>query len=151
MIQNTVEKFIHWLLTTDPRTAYVFGHRVYPVLAPQGATKTGAAGMRTFAVYRRLSTQRDTVDLNGGINASQVEVQIECYADSYVAAREAGSAVLSVVASYTGDAYGSKILTAMQSAESDEVAIPVDGKSTPIYALSQSFQIRLTESPNNRP
>jgi len=145
MLQNTVEKFAHWLLTTDPRTAYLLGHRVYPVLAPQGATKTGAAGLRTFAVYRRLSTQRDTVDLTGLINASQVELQVECYADSYAAAREAGSAVRSVLASYTGDAYGSKILTVVQSSESDEVAVPVDGKATPIYALSQSFQIRIAE------
>ena len=151
MIQNTVEKFIHWLLTTNPRTAYIFGHRVYPVLAPQGATKSGADGLRSFAVYRRLSTQRDTVDLTGSLNASQVEIQIECYADSYAAARDAGSEVLEVLASYTGDAYGSRILTVVQSAESDEVAVPVDGKATPIYALSQAFQIRLTESPNNRP
>ena len=145
MLNNTVEKFVHWLLTTDPRTAYVFGHRVYPVLAPQGATKTGPNGLRTFAVYRRLSTQRDTVDLTGMLNASQVELQVECYADSYAAAREAGSAVLQVIASYTGDAYGSKILCVVQSQESDEVAVPVDGKATPIYALSQSFQIRIAD------
>lgn len=145
MLQNIVEKFVHWLLTTDPRTAYVLGHRVYPVLAPQGATKAGVDGVRTFAVYRRLSTQRDTVDLTGLLNASQVEVQVECYADTYAAAREAGSAVTDVLASYTGDAYGSTILTVVQSAESDEVAVPVDGKATPIYALSQTFQIRLTE------
>lgn len=145
MLTNTVEKFAHWLLTTDPRTAYFLGHRVYPVLAPQGATRAGADGIKTFAVYRRLSTNRDTVDLTGLLNASQVEFQVECYAESYVAAREAGSAVLTVLASYTGDAYGSKILSVVQSAESDEVAVPVDGKSTPIYALSQTFTIRLTE------
>jgi hypothetical protein len=139
MLKNTVEKFAHWLLTTDPRSAYHLGHRVYPVLAPQGATKAGADGISTFAVYR------DTVDLTGLINASHVELQVECYADTYVAAREAGNAVFDVLASYTGDAYGSKILSVVQSAESDEVAMPVDGKATPIYALSQTFSIRLTE------
>jgi hypothetical protein len=145
MLKNTVEKFAHWLLTTDPRSAYHLGHRVYPVLAPQGATKAGADGISTFAVYRRLSTDRDTVDLTGLINTSHVELQVECYADTYVAVREAGNAVFDVLASYTGDAYGSKILSVVQSAESDEVAMPVDGKATPIYALSQTFSIRLTE------
>lgn len=145
MLANIVEKFVHWLLTTDPRSAYMLGHRVYPVLAPQGATKLGADGLRTFAVYRRLSTSRDTVDLTGATNASQAELQVECYADSYVAAREAGAAVLSVLASYTGDAYGSTIMSVVQTAESDEVAMPVDGKATPIYALSQTFSIRITE------
>lgn len=145
-MQDTPEKWLHWTLTSDPRTAAMFGFRVYPVIAPQGATRSQSGGVKTFAVYRRMSVNRDTVTLDSATEAPAVQIQVEAYAETYSEARAAGTVLREVLHTATGTVWGNKVLYSLLKSEQDDMAVPVDGKAMPIYGVAQTYEIRIAES-----
>lgn len=146
MQQDVPEKYVHWKMTSDPRTASLFGFRVYPVIAPQGATKAADGGVLTFAVFRRLSVNRDTKTLSIGVEEEAVAytIQLDTYAESYAAVREAANTVTSVLHGATESIWGSNVLYSLLKTEQDDIVVPVDGKSVPIYSVGQQYEIRVT-------
>lgn len=145
MQQDVPEKWVHWTLTSDPRTAALFGFRVYPSIAPQGATKAPDGGVLTFAVFRRQAAQWDTHSLEGygQRETVSVTVAVDVYADSYAEAREAASVVSTVLHGATGSSFGSTLLYSLQAGEQDDIVVPVDGKAMPLYAVGQTYDIRI--------
>lgn len=146
--QDVPEKWVHWALTSDPRSASILGFRVYPVLAPQGATKSDAGGVLTFAVFRRQAVNWDTttLDLAATQNTLVVTVAVDLYAESYAAARNAASVVSSVLHGATGSRFGSTLLSSLQRSEQDDIVMPVDGKAMPLYAVGQTYEIRVAKT-----
>lgn len=146
MQQDVPEKYVHWKMTSDPRTASLFGFRVYPVIAPQGATKAADGGLLTFAVFRRLSVNRDTKTLAIGVEEEAVAytIQLDTYAESYAAVREAANTVTSVLHGATESLWGSNVLYSLLKTEQDDIVVPVDGKAMPIYSVGQQYEIRVT-------
>jgi hypothetical protein len=145
-MQDLPEKWVHWTLTSHPLTAATFGFRVYPVIAPQGATRSDTGGTKTFCIYKRISTNRDTVTLVPTLEAPAVQIQLEIYAETYAAAREAAGVVRQTLHTATGSAFGNTVLYSLHKTESDDIAIPVDGKAMPIYSVVQSYEIRVAET-----
>jgi hypothetical protein len=145
-MQDLPEKWLHWKLTTDAETATILGFRVYPHIAPQGATRAEAGGLRTFAVYRRTSTNRDTVTLVPSLEAPAVQIQLEVYAETYAAARDAAAVLRRVLHTATGSAFGNTVLYSLHKSESDDIVVPIDGKAMPIYSVLQTYEIRIAET-----
>ena len=146
MIQQDVpEKWIHWKLTSDPRSAATFQFRVYPIIAPQGATKSPSGGILAFAIFKRLSTNRDTKTLAIGeeVEAVAYTLQVDVYAETYAAVREAASVVTAVLHGATESTWGSTVLYSLLKTEQDDLVVPVDGKEAPIYAVGQQYEIRV--------
>lgn len=146
MIQQDVpEKWLHWKLTSDPKTAALFGFRVYPIIAPQGATKSAGGGILDFAIFKRLSTQRDTRSLASGPEEEAVvcTLQLDIYAETYARVREAAAAAASVLHGATESAWGSNVLSSLLKTEQDDLVVPVDGKEAPIYSVGQQYDIRV--------
>jgi hypothetical protein len=143
--QDVPEKWLHWKLTSDPRTAEQFGFRVYPVIAPQGATRSPAGGILTFAIFKRLSQQRDTKSLDIGPEdeAPAYSIQLDIYAESYAQVRAAAAAAITVLHGATEQAFGSTVLYSLLKTEQDDLVVPVDGKETPIYSVGQQYDIRV--------
>ncbi len=148
MQQDVPEKYVHWKLTSDPRTANLFGFRVYPIIAPQGATKADNGGVLTFAVFRRLSTNRDTKTLAIGQEEEAVAytIQVDSYAESYAAVREVANTVTSVLHGATESLWGSNVLSSLLKTEQDDIVVPVDGKAMPLYSVGQQYEIRVTST-----
>lgn len=147
MIQQDVpEKWLHWKLTSDPRTAALFGFRVYPIIAPQGATRSPAGGVLAFVIFKRLSTNRDTKSLAIGSEDEAVAytIQADVYAETYAAVREAASVVTAVLHGATERTWGSIVLYSLMKTEQDDLVVPVDGKEAPIYSVGQQYEIRVT-------
>jgi hypothetical protein len=146
--QDVPEKYVHWKLTSDPRTANLFGFRVYPIIAPQGATKADNGGVLTFAVFRRLSTNRDTKTLAIGQEEEAVAytIQVDSYAESYAAVREVANTVTSVLHGATESLWGSNVLSSLLKTEQDDIVVPVDGKAMPLYSVGQQYEIRVTST-----
>ena len=136
---------MHWKLTSDPRTASLFEFRVYPIIAPQGATKADNGGVLTFAVFRRLSANRDSRSLAVGPEEEAVvyTIQVDSYAESYAAVREAANIVTSVLHGATEAIWGSNVLSSLLKTEQDDIVVPVDGKAMPIYSVGQQYDIRV--------
>jgi len=149
MIQHEVpEKWVHWALVSDPRTAALFGFRVYPIIAPQGATKSDTGGVLTFAIFKRQSAQWDTHHL-GPMPQDEtvlVTVGVDVYAETYAAAREAATVVTQVLHGATGSRFGNTLLYSLQTSEQDDIVVPADGKAMPLYAVGQTFEIRVAQA-----
>lgn len=148
MQQDVPEKYLHWKLTSDPRTASLFGFRVYPIIAPQGATKGDNGGVLTFAVFRRLSANRDTKSLAIGFEEEAVAytIQIDSYAETYAAVRDAADAVTRVLHGATEQVWGSTVFYSLLKTEQDDIVVPVDGKAMPLYSVGQQYEIRVTST-----
>jgi hypothetical protein len=148
MIQQDVpEKWVYWKLTSDPRTAAHFGFRVYPIIAPQGATRSDSGGVLTFAVFKRQSATWDTttIDLEASANTMVTAVAVDIYAETYAAARDAANAAASVLRGATGFQFGSMLISSLPNSEQDDIVVPVDGKGLPIYAVGQVYEIRIEQ------
>jgi len=148
MIQQDVpEKWVYWKLTSDPRTAAHFGFRVYPIIAPQGATRSDSGGVLTFAVFKRQSATWDTTTIDSDASANTIasSVAVDVYAETYALAREAANAVTAVLRGATGFQFGSMLISSLPTSEQDDIVVPVDGKGLPIYAVGQVYEIRVTQ------
>lgn len=147
MIQQDVpEKWVHWKLTSDPRSAAVLGFRVYPIIAPQGATKSSAGGIMTFAIFKRQSVNRDTKTLTIGTEEEAVAytIGVDIFAESYALVRDAASVVTAVLHGATESNWGSTVFYSLLKSEQDDLVVPVDGKEAPLYAVGQTYEIRVT-------
>ena len=151
--QDIAEKWVHWTLVSDPRTAEKFAFRVYPVIAPQGATKGESGGVLTFAVFKRQSAgfvDTTTLDTLTGVNAFpdaiSTTVSIDIYAETYAEAREAASVVTRVLHGATGSTFGATVVYSLQQSEQDDIVVPVDGKAMPLYAVGQTYEIRVAQN-----
>lgn len=140
-----VEEFVYWRLVSDPRTAGWFAFRVSPVVAEEGATITANGDVLPFAVYRRISAQRDVaLDLNEP-DAPVVTIAVDAYAGTYADAKAAAAAVLSVIHKATEPGFGTRLLVALHQTEQDDIAIPVNGKEVPVYSVTQTFAISFND------
>lgn len=146
--QDVPEKWTHWKLTSDPRAAAIFGFRVYPIIAPQGATKAPNGGVLTFAIFKRLSVNRDTKTLTIGQEEEAVAytIQVDVYAETYAAVREAASVVQATLHGATESVWGSNVLYSLLKTEQDDLVVPVDGKEAPLYSVGQQYEIRVTDT-----
>ena len=91
-MSSELEKGIYTLLSTNsPLTSA--GTRVYPSL-PQGVTFPAIR-------YTRVSTTR-TLALNANVGVTNATVQIDCFAQSYSAAKALADAVRVILHGYTG-------------------------------------------------
>ncbi len=77
---NNVEAVLYSKLTSFAGVTALVADRVYPLLAPQDIT-------RPFITYQRISSPR-IKNLQGASYTAQTRFQIDCYALSYMAARE---------------------------------------------------------------
>lgn len=148
-MQDIAEKYALWKLITDPRSALLLGFRVFPVIAPQAATKAmdGSGRVLTFAIVKRLTEYRDTVSLTlDQDEAPEFSVGVDCYAETYFEVRAVASEVRRVLHQATETAWGSNVLYSLHKAGMDDMVIPSDGKAVPLYSYSQTFDIRVAES-----
>ncbi len=146
-MQDAPERYIHWKLTSDPASADLLGFRVYPIIAPQGATRSDAGGVLSFAVYKRISTTRDTVTLTlDGAEAPAIQIQVDLYAETYGEARRVAAVVSNVLHRATASGWGNTVLYVLQKAEQDDLVVPIDGKAMPIYSVGQTYEVRIAES-----
>ena len=146
MIEEQIEGWVHWTLVSSPRTAAWFGFRVTPIVATQGTTRGPDGSILPFAAYKLLSTDaRPYLDL-AEPEAPTVQVTVEIYAETYDAAKAAAAATRAVLHRATGRGFGNTVYFSLLQSASDDIAVPVDGKGVPLYAVTQTYEIRSQES-----
>lgn len=144
-MEPAIEEFVYWRIVSDPRTAAWFGFRVSPVVAEEGATITPDGDVLPFAVYRRISAQREVALNLAEMDSPVVTIAVDAYAGTYAAAKAAAAAVLSVLHKATEPGFGTNLLVSLQKTEQDDIAIPVNGKEVPVYSVTQTFDISFAE------
>jgi hypothetical protein len=147
-MQDIAEKYAVWKLTSDPGVAMHLGFRVYPIIAPQGATRQCDGTVKTFAVVKRIAEYRDTVPLTLGMDgeAPAMTVTVDVYAETHVECRAAATAVRKALHQATESTWGSTVLYSLHKSGMDDMVVPSDGKAVPLYSYSQTFEIRVAET-----
>lgn len=145
MIATSIEAAVHWLLISDPRTAAWFGFRVTPVVATQGTTRADDGGILPFAVFKIVSTDEQVFLDLGEAPPTAIVVAVEVYAETYDAVKAAAAAVRSVLSRATGTRYGATMYFSLLQSGTDDIAVPVDGKGLPLYAVTLTFAVRIQE------
>ena len=146
MIEEQVEGWVHWTLVSSPRTAAHFGFRVTPIVATQGTTRGPDGSILPFACYKVISTEiKPYLDLTTP-EPSIIQVTVEVYAETYDEVKAAAGATRAVLHRATGTAFGNIVYFSLLQSASDDIAVPVDGKGAPLYAVTQTYEIRSQES-----
>lgn len=146
MIESAVEKWVYFSLVSDPRTAAWFGLRVTPIVAIQGTTRDASGAVLPFATYKRVSTNVEPyLDLSTP-EAPAVQITVDIHAETYEQVKPAAEAVRSVLHRATVPAYGTTLAFSLLKVEADDIAVPTDGKGVPLYAVTQTYEIRFQES-----
>ncbi|MEY9196636.1 hypothetical protein ABIA16_001752 [Sinorhizobium fredii] len=89
------------LLTGDARVKQLAGTKVHWVRAPQGT-------VTPFAVLQVISS-RDDYHAQGPSGLTDARVQVDAYAESYLAAKRLSDAILAVLSGYRGTVSGVRL------------------------------------------
>lgn len=150
MIQDSVEMYVYRALVSDPRTAAWFGFRVTPVVATQGTTRAADGSVLPFCTFKMIDKSDQNLDLTPfDEQTSQVQavtISLDIYAETYEQVKPAAAAVRSVLHRATGTAYGATLILSVQKSESDDIAVPTDGKGVPLYAVTQTYELQISAS-----
>jgi hypothetical protein len=88
-----MEQALYTRLSTYAGLVALVSTRIYPLVAPQNATKP-------YITYSRISTQRE-YSYSGYSNLQRVRFQISCYAETYAAAKAIAIQVMAAVEAWT--------------------------------------------------
>lgn len=121
-------------LRNSARVAEVIDDRIYPVIAP-------ASAQVPFAVWRRLSVQRD-MTLSGPLGMPNVSMAVDIYASTYAAARDIADRFREVLDGWRGG-MGDYIHVSLVTltAESDGFIQLAGGELPPVYNCNQTWSI----------
>ena len=109
----------------------------FPMIAPQGQPLP-------IVIYRRMRTTRER-HLTSGAGMPVASFALSVYANTYAAGKAIASDIRTQLDNFTGEASGVTINRCQIEDESDEVELPSDGNSKPVYIVSMSFEVCFTE------
>lgn len=111
---------------------------VYPVLASQNAPFP-------LVVYRRTGTKRDR--LMSGMNvAPMATFLVAIVAETYSQVKEIAVSVRVACDNFTGISQGVTIVSTALVSEQDNMELPFEGQSKPLYRVDQVYEVRFQES-----
>lgn len=136
-----IEQALHDKLADTAGVSALVGSRIYPLLAPQRAT-------RPYVTYQRISTERDFA-LDGGVGRAQGRIQIDAWAETQLGARAVADAIRAALHGFTGDIAwgGSPAATAtIRACRLVDERDFIDDEAQPrLYRISMDFLIAWDE------
>lgn len=129
-----IENAIYARLTGFAGFTALCSSRVYPVAAPQGAT-------RPYVTYQQVSRQpiRSTSGASGG---TRPRAQIDCWGDTYTSARAVAKQVRLALDNFRGTAGGVTVRAASLESELDLKDTEVEPK---LFRVSLDFFFHIDE------
>lgn len=129
----SIETAIRTILTGDTDVTALVSTRIYPLAAPQSATKP-------FIVY-----EVDTVDpidsLSGHSGLSFAEFSVSMWDDSYSTVKDVAAKVRIALLDFSGTSDTIVIDWVRHDNSSDQTAWSGDGGEFPLYGIEQSFRV----------
>lgn len=109
----------------------------FPLTAPQGQALP-------IVIYRRTGTSRERTLANAiGLPVASFEINI--YSLTYAEAKSISEEIRSALDEYVGSNAGVVIERSTMTDESDDIDLPTDGQSKPIYIVALNFEVRFQE------
>lgn len=109
----------------------------FPLTAPQGQSLP-------IVIYKRTGTSRERTLANAiGLPVASFEINI--YSLTYAEAKSLSEEIRSALDSYIGTNAGVVVERSTMTDESDDIDLPTDGQSKPIYIVALNFEVRFQE------
>ena len=109
----------------------------FPLTAPQGQALP-------IVIYKRTGTSRERTLANAiGLPVASFEINI--YSLTYAEAKSISEEIRSALDEYVGSNAGVVVERSTMTDESDDIDLPTDGQSKPIYIVSLNFEVRFQE------
>ena len=109
----------------------------FPLTAPQGQALP-------IVIYKRTGTSRERT-LANAIGLPVASFEINVYSLTYAEAKSLSEEIRSALDEYTGTNAGVVVERSNMTDESDDIDLPTDGQSKPIYIVSLNFEVRFQE------
>lgn len=110
------------------------GLAAFPIQPPEGR-------QAPFAVFTREGTDRDLDFEDGTTGAVSGEFTVEVFCDGYLDGKGLADTVRAAVNNFSGVAYGATIDRVQLADERDGPPVLLNGRSTPTYAIEQTYTI----------
>lgn len=109
----------------------------FPLTAPQGQALP-------IVIYKRTGTSRERTLANAiGLPVASFEINI--YSLTYAEAKSISEEIRSALDEYVGTNAGVVVERSTMTDESDDIDLPSDGQSKPIYIVALNFEVRFQE------
>ncbi len=109
----------------------------FPLTAPQGQALP-------IVIYKRTGTSRERT-LANAIGLPVASFEINVYSLTYAEAKSLSEEIRSALDEYVGTNAGVVVERSTMTDESDDINLPNDGQSKPIYIVALSFEVRFQE------
>jgi hypothetical protein len=109
----------------------------FPLTAPQGQALP-------IVIYKRTGTSRERT-LANAIGLPVASFEINVYSLTYAEAKSISEEIRSALDEYVGTNAGVTVERSTMTDESDDIDLPTDGQSKPIYIVALNFEVRFQE------
>ena len=109
----------------------------FPLTAPQGQALP-------IVIYKRTGTSRERT-LANAIGLPVASFEINVYSLTYAEAKSLSEEIRSALDEYVGTNAGVVVERSTMTDESDDIDLPSDGQSKPIYIVALNFEVRFQE------
>ena len=109
----------------------------FPLTAPQGQALP-------IVIYKRTGTSRERT-LANAIGLPVASFEINVYSLTYAEAKSLSEEIRSALDEYVGTNAGVVVERFTMTDESDDIDLPTDGQSKPIYIVALNFEVRFQE------
>ena len=109
----------------------------FPLTAPQGQSLP-------IVIYKRTGTSRERT-LANAIGLPVASFEINVYSLTYAEAKSLSEEIRSALDEYVGTNAGVVVERSTMTDESDDIDLPSDGQSKPIYIVALNFEVRFQE------
>jgi hypothetical protein len=109
----------------------------FPLTAPQGQALP-------IVIYKRTGTSRERT-LANAIGLPVASFEINVYSLTYAEAKSISEEIRSALDEYVGTNAGVVVERSTMTDESDDIDLPTDGQSKPIYIVALNFEVRFQE------
>ena len=109
----------------------------FPLTAPQGQALP-------IVIYKRTGTSRERT-LANAIGLPVASFEINVYSLTYAEAKSLSEEIRSALDEYVGTNAGVVVERSTMTDESDDIVLPSEGQSKPIYIVALNFEVRFQE------
>lgn len=130
---SDIGKDIRTYLQTQSDVTAIIGTRMFPRVLPQGESLP--------AIVFSLVTSTSEHKITGASSGVRAIVQLDCYAETHIAANDLSEKVRLALHGYSGTAGSSTIGSSLLENKREMFDAPTDGSDVPAYRVMMEWEI----------
>ena len=134
-----IEQAVYSVLAADSAVAALVSTRIYPTIAPEGASLP-------FLAYRRVETEHVQTKSRTLDDLARARVEVRCVASTYSGVRTLADKVRLAMHGYAGTVGSYTIRGVIDEGEYDSGEMPPDGTDVPRHVVVNDYGVWFSET-----